>query len=62
MTRMLDFCTVPTVLRAIPHVNIDSATLILNGDVPLISQPTLKRVAKAGNHLNLLTATPRNTT
>ena len=48
------------VLQAMPHVSQDSTVLILNGDVPLISLATLKRVANAGNHLNLLTATLSN--
>ncbi len=50
------------VLQAMPDVSQDSTVLILNGDVPLISLATLKRVAKAGSHLNLLTANLINPT
>ena len=45
------------VMQAMPDVNRDSTVLILNGDVPLISLATLKRVSKASDNLNVLTTT-----
>ncbi len=43
------------VLQALPDIAGDSSVLILNGDVPLISLETLKRVVAHGENLNLLT-------
>ena len=43
------------VLQALPDIAGDSSVLILNGDVPLISLGTLKRVVAHGENLNLLT-------
>ena len=43
------------VMQALPEIAGDSSVLILNGDVPLISLETLKRVVAHGENLNLLT-------
>ncbi len=43
------------VMQALPDIAGDSSVLILNGDVPLISLETLKRVVAHGENLNLLT-------
>ncbi len=49
--------TAHAVMQAMPDVAPDATVLILSGDVPLIALATLKRVAQAGDNLNLLTAT-----
>ncbi|GAB5603940.1 bifunctional UDP-N-acetylglucosamine diphosphorylase/glucosamine-1-phosphate N-acetyltransferase GlmU [Sideroxyarcus sp. TK5] len=43
------------VQQAMPHLNDDSRTLILYGDVPLIQHSTLHQMQQAGNGLVLLT-------
>ncbi len=43
------------VMQALPEIAGNSSVLILNGDVPLISLETLKRVVAHGENLNLLT-------
>lgn len=46
-------------LQALPHLDADGITLVLYGDVPLISQNTLEEMihASAGKYVTLLTAT-----
>ena len=43
------------VMQALPDIAGNSSVLVLNGDVPLISLETLKRVVAHGENLNLLT-------
>ncbi|WP_424946993.1 bifunctional UDP-N-acetylglucosamine diphosphorylase/glucosamine-1-phosphate N-acetyltransferase GlmU [Candidatus Spongiihabitans sp.] len=44
------------VMQALPHIDANSTVLILNGDVPLISLQTLKKISRSENKLNLLTS------
>lgn len=48
------------VMQALPDIAENSSVLILNGDVPLISLETLKRVVAHGENLNLLTVSLDN--
>jgi len=48
------------VQQAIPHLQNNSTTLILYGDVPLIQTSTIKKMLGAHNQLTLLTATLDN--
>ncbi len=48
------------VMQALPDIAENSSVLVLNGDVPLISLETLKRVVAHGENLNLLTVSLDN--
>ncbi len=48
------------VMQALPDIAGNASVLILNGDVPLISLETLKRVVVHGENLNLLTVSLDN--
>jgi bifunctional UDP-N-acetylglucosamine pyrophosphorylase / glucosamine-1-phosphate N-acetyltransferase len=50
------------VQQAIPHLQADSRTLVLYGDVPLIQHNTLHQMQQAGEGLVLLTANLANPT
>lgn len=48
------------VMQALPDIKGNPSVLILNGDAPLITSETLRRVARHGENLNLLTASLDN--
>ncbi len=48
--------TAHAVIQALPYIDTNATVLILNGDVPLISLQTLKKISRPGNKLNLLTS------
>ncbi len=48
------------VMQALPDIAENTSVLVLNGDVPLISLETLKRVVTHGENLNLLTVSLDN--
>lgn len=50
------------VQQAIPHLDDDSSTMVLYGDVPLIQIDTLQRMRQAGDGLVLLTVNLANPT
>jgi bifunctional UDP-N-acetylglucosamine pyrophosphorylase/glucosamine-1-phosphate N-acetyltransferase len=50
------------VQQAMPHLDDDSQTLILYGDVPLIQHTTLHQMQQAGSGLTLLTVNLDNPT
>jgi len=48
--------------QAMPHLNEDSQTMVLYGDVPLIQYGTLKKMLQLGNEMALLTVHLENPT
>lgn len=50
------------VMQALPKVKRNSTVLILNGDCPLISVQTLRKIARAGDVMKLLTVNLDNPT
>lgn len=48
--------TCHAVMQALPHIDANATVLILNGDIPLITLPTLRKISKSKNNLNLLTS------
>ena len=50
------------VQQAMPHLDDDSLTMVLYGDVPLIQAETLQRMQQAGDGLVLLTVNLSNPT